>query len=181
MGRPKGTSYVCGHEPHYSKGKCEKCYYADWRAERRTPAAIERRAAGELRAQDRAAYDREYQRQRYLRDKDKMRARNRAWREKNQIALAALKELRQGRVASNGRCDLTPCQWAHVLAEFDYRCAYCNVRGGQLTIDHMLPLSRAGEHTAENVVPACRSCNSRKHTKTALEFAGGSRLGIKGK
>jgi 5-methylcytosine-specific restriction endonuclease McrA len=32
-----------------------------------------------------------------------------------------------------------------------------------LTVDHVVAISRGGGHTAENVVPACRSDNCRKH------------------
>jgi 5-methylcytosine-specific restriction endonuclease McrA len=31
-----------------------------------------------------------------------------------------------------------------------------------LTMDHVVPLSKGGPHTKENVVPACRPCNARK-------------------
>ena len=37
-------------------------------------------------------------------------------------------------------------------------------------MDHALPLSRGGAHTATNVVPACTACNSRKRDKTAGEY-----------
>jgi 5-methylcytosine-specific restriction endonuclease McrA len=37
-------------------------------------------------------------------------------------------------------------------------------------MDHRLPLARGGRHEIENVIPACKSCNSRKHTRTEEEF-----------
>ncbi|MGH2534073.1 MAG: HNH endonuclease [Thermomicrobiales bacterium] len=45
-----------------------------------------------------------------------------------------------------------------------HRCAYCGV-DGKLTMDHGVSLSKGGRHTISNIVPACQSCNSRKHTK----------------
>ena len=48
-------------------------------------------------------------------------------------------------------------------------CFYC---GGteDLTIDHKTPLSRGGSNELTNLVPACRSCNRNKGTKTAEEW-----------
>ena len=44
----------------------------------------------------------------------------------------------------------------------NWRCAYCGREGGprDLTMDHVKPLSRGGAHRWDNVVSACRRCNS---------------------
>ncbi|WP_449386380.1 HNH endonuclease [Cellulomonas soli] len=47
-----------------------------------------------------------------------------------------------------------------VLARDRERCAYCSARAD--TIDHVVPRSRSGPHSWENVVAACRRCNHRK-------------------
>jgi len=47
-----------------------------------------------------------------------------------------------------------------VLARDAHSCQYCGSRAE--TIDHVLPRSRGGGHTWENVVAACRPCNVRK-------------------
>jgi 5-methylcytosine-specific restriction endonuclease McrA len=39
---------------------------------------------------------------------------------------------------------------------------------GTLTQDHVTAVSRGGEHSADNVVPACRSCNSRKSNRSII-------------
>lgn len=52
-------------------------------------------------------------------------------------------------------------------------CAYCGcsvARGQNLTLDHIVPLSLGGLHDEANVVPACRSCNSKKGQRTAAEW-----------
>jgi 5-methylcytosine-specific restriction endonuclease McrA len=63
-------------------------------------------------------------------------------------------------------------EWNDRLLEYNYCCAYCYQRFpvDQLTVDHMIPVSRGGTNTIDNLVPACRSCNSRKWTKTPLEM-----------
>ena len=57
--------------------------------------------------------------------------------------------------------DLTPLQWSQIRAAWD-GCAYCGAAGVPLQRDCVLPLSRGGRYTVENIVPACRSCNASK-------------------
>lgn len=69
--------------------------------------------------------------------------------------------------------DYSRAEWFACLARWDYECAYCTLpfTSDRLpTQDHMLPLTRGGHHVDANIVPACRSCNSRKRTRTAEEF-----------
>jgi 5-methylcytosine-specific restriction endonuclease McrA len=51
-----------------------------------------------------------------------------------------------------------------VLARDMYTCQYCGQQPSksELTIDHVIPRSRAGATTWENVVTACAPCNRRK-------------------
>lgn len=55
------------------------------------------------------------------------------------------------------------------LAYFDNRCAYCHAPLKQDGQDHIVPLSVGGDHTLDNVVPACRSCNARKNSLSLVE------------
>ena len=48
-------------------------------------------------------------------------------------------------------------------------CAYCGA-AGPLTLDHVVPLVRGGAHRIENLVAACKACNSRKGARDELEF-----------
>jgi 5-methylcytosine-specific restriction endonuclease McrA len=45
-------------------------------------------------------------------------------------------------------------------------CQYCGKEGRQLTLDHVIPRYRGGEHTWGNVVSACVPCNRRKAGRT---------------
>lgn len=63
---------------------------------------------------------------------------------------------------------LTSGEWLSILKEYDYRCAYCDVEfevENMPTKDHIIPISKGGHNTKENIVPACRSCNSKKNNK----------------
>ncbi|MEM1093022.1 MAG: HNH endonuclease [Bacteroidota bacterium] len=56
----------------------------------------------------------------------------------------------------------------NVLRRDRFRCQYCGHRD-DLTIDHVMPRSRGGRDTWENLVAACVKCNSRKGNKTPEE------------
>jgi 5-methylcytosine-specific restriction endonuclease McrA len=47
------------------------------------------------------------------------------------------------------------------------RCQYC--AGPAESIDHVLPKSRGGQHTWDNVVACCRRCNVRKGSRLPAE------------
>jgi 5-methylcytosine-specific restriction endonuclease McrA len=50
-----------------------------------------------------------------------------------------------------------------------YACQYCGQKSRHLTLDHVIPRYRGGEHTWENVVSACADCNRKKAGKTPRE------------
>lgn len=57
--------------------------------------------------------------------------------------------------------DLTVEQWASLRAAWG-GCAYCGSTDGPFQKDCVLALSRGGRYTLDNIVPACRSCNTSK-------------------
>ena len=50
-----------------------------------------------------------------------------------------------------------------------HTCQYCGREIKQLTLDHVIPRYRGGEHVWENVVSACTACNRRKAGRTPSE------------
>src|SRR5580765_6581305 len=54
-----------------------------------------------------------------------------------------------------------------VFARDNSRCQYCAAPAE--SIDHVIPRSRGGEHVWENVVAACRPCNTRKRDRMLPE------------
>lgn len=48
-------------------------------------------------------------------------------------------------------------------------CCYCGI-SDHLTADHLIPRKRGGSHSGDNLVWACRACNSSKHATDALEW-----------
>ncbi|MBD8868786.1 HNH endonuclease [Nocardioides donggukensis] len=57
--------------------------------------------------------------------------------------------------------DLSEAQWAALQAAWG-GCAYCGATGAALQRDCVLPISRGGRYTLDNVAPACGPCNASK-------------------
>jgi len=61
-------------------------------------------------------------------------------------------------------------EWEAKKQEFNYRCAYCGRRSIELTKDHIVPLTKGGTDSIDNIVPACEYCNKSKGTKDVSHF-----------
>lgn len=57
--------------------------------------------------------------------------------------------------------DLSDAEWLALKGAWS-GCAYCGVSDEPLQRDCVLPISRGGRYTLDNVVPACASCNASK-------------------
>ena len=57
----------------------------------------------------------------------------------------------------------------NVLHRDNYTCQYCGDRRHDLTIDHIVPRSKGGFDTWDNVVAACLRCNVKKGDRTPKE------------
>lgn len=92
----------------------------------------------------------------------------RLWRSNNPELAKAQTDRRRALRRGATQSTLTSKEWAFIKLSYDHRCAYCGKKQKRLTQDHITPLSRGGTHTIDNVVPACQSCNSRKHAGAPL-------------
>jgi len=104
----------------------------------------------------------------WKKNKEKIYAKATEWRKKNPHKVAVLMQRRRARIAA-ALATLTAEQWAAILELYEGKCAYCG-KPGKMTMDHVIPVSRGGGTTADNVVPACQSCNSSKNARTLQEW-----------
>jgi 5-methylcytosine-specific restriction endonuclease McrA len=100
---------------------------------------------------------------------EKMRESYKRWYVENQSTLRFLADRRR---RAYGASDFTFEDWLVILEVFGHACAYCLRGDVKLTMDHVTPLSKGGEHTAENIVPACKSCNSKKNNRPIFLMVG---------
>ena len=88
--------------------------------------------------------------------------------ERNKSYVAAHRAMRQAvdsRRSARKRAlpaTLTTGQWQAILVAYKRRCAYCGRKPKKLTQDHVIPVSKGGGTTPDNIVPACSSCNASK-------------------
>src|SRR5258706_11144798 len=70
-----------------------------------------------------------------------------------------------------GRQGRSSTKRSRILMRDRHRCQYCGTRGNgfELTIDHILPRSRGGRTTPDNLCAACFACNQRKGDRTPDE------------
>ena len=67
---------------------------------------------------------------------------------------------------SDNEKSYTDHEWNMLLAEYGGKCLRCGCTE-DITIDHIIPLSKNGANTIDNLQPLCRKCNSSKGATTA--------------
>ena len=119
----------------------------------------------------------EYSKKYYQNNKEHKREYQRKYLRKNP-QVNALHHQKRINLKHNLQVTLTLGQWEQIKTDFDYKCAYCgmsekehkNLFNESLHQEHFLALSNGGEFTHNNIIPACRSCNSSKNNKLFADW-----------
>lgn len=115
-------------------------------------------------------------RQYYRKHTTRIRASAKKWRAENPDKWRAQMQkdgrkyatLKRGLVAT-----FTNKEWQSCLNYWHGVCAYCGAQQSFWNVleqDHFIALTAGGGYTADNIVPACRSCNASKNYKAAIEW-----------
>jgi 5-methylcytosine-specific restriction endonuclease McrA/RNase P subunit RPR2 len=67
------------------------------------------------------------------------------------------------------QCNFKIGDWEKCKIDFNNRCSYCGIEV-ELTQEHFIPLNSGGEYTINNIIPACKSCNSSKQDNDFFEW-----------
>ncbi len=127
---------------------------------------------------------RQYMRDRYETNKDKIleynkqymkehaeyyRAMSREWFKANPEKHRTYQANRRARKAGNpGSLRIDPAETLRLLRKG--RCFYCLDFFKELQLDHVVPLTREGRHAPGNLVPSCAPCNSTKRANLIIEL-----------
>lgn len=71
-------------------------------------------------------------------------------------------------VISVKRHPITPELRDFIFKRDGYICRYCGSKDKPFHLDHVYPVSRGGETTADNLVTSCSSCNLKKHASVGI-------------
>lgn len=106
------------------------------------------------------------------RNPNKKREYDRNWRTNNPQRLRVLAQRRKARQRELP-ATLTHEQWKRCLEWWNNTCAYCGAQQDfwhVLEQEHYVAVTAGGGYTAENIIPACKSCNTSKHNALAQQW-----------
>lgn len=91
----------------------------------------------------------------------------REWGYRNPDSIKARDQARKARKRGNGGT-FTGEEWKNLKLRYKHTCLRCGRQEPEisLTVDHVIPLSKGGHNSIDNIQPLCLSCNVAKHIKS---------------
>lgn len=121
----------------------------------------------ELRKKNKEKYNARHRE--YLKENEAiLKVKRREYRKKNMDKHRLNEQVRSARKRTL-KSTFTIDQWHKCLSLFNHQCAYCDCTE-KLEQEHVIPVSKGGHYTVDNIIPACRSCNASKNNKSLEEW-----------
>lgn len=89
------------------------------------------------------------------------------WARKNKSRRVLNQQKRRAAEAAGGAYTLE--EWNTLCEKYDNKCLACGDKPESLSVDHVVPISKGGLNTIDNIQPLCLPCNIRKHT-TIIDY-----------
>ena len=181
--KPADAFHKMAQSPDGLRPECKECRKADTKAycERNAERQRERSAAwrrlnpersraatADWKArnhQHKLEYDRAYHRE----HREERLVGMREYQKANPQHARNQRARRRAQMGATVNC-ITRSEWEGLKASYHGLCVYCNDRPETMTLDHLEPLNRGGDHTVENIVPSCARCNREKSDKSLLVY-----------
>lgn len=88
------------------------------------------------------------------------------WNQENPDKVQAHNAAGRARRKHAAISDFTAGEWEFLSQElYHHCCVYCGEFAEPLAKEHIIALTKGGNHTLSNILPSCTSCNSKKGTK----------------
>ena len=99
----------------------------------------------------------------YIKHKAKRISKSLKWIKENPEKHAKRNQERRATIR-NLEANFTSVDWEKCKSIFNNTCAYCGKKS-KLQQEHVIPVSKGGTYTKDNILPACKSCNSSKNNR----------------
>lgn len=176
--KPLDSYYASKKAIDGEEGVCIDCRKASNKANyQKNKDAVNQRARiwGEINADKKREFARlwrrnnpESRRSWVANNREKTRSYTKQFRQKNPEYNAIQSSRRRARILGTRKYDVTLKQ---IKKLYQQPCLYCGAPAEH--IDHIIPLSRSGEHRIGNLAPACKRCNLSKGNKFVTEWKRG--------
>ena len=97
---------------------------------------------------------------------EKVRESNRRWQEKNPEKILENIHIRKARKQNNKTYFVRK---KFIVRLYNSSCVFCGSKE-KIQMDHVMPISRGGQHSEGNLQPLCQKCNYSKNSKTMSEW-----------
>lgn len=149
-----GICACCGNNPISPKSKysCESCLKAkrEWGNDYRTKTDKSKRVQSQYKS--------------VAKNPQKYRAIKEKYRQRHKDKWVDYTNRRRARKRGSGG-EIAEKDWKLVTSLYGNRCLCCGAEN-QIERDHIVPISKGGRNSVENIQPLCKTCNRKKWNKT---------------
>ena len=170
----KDAKYIQDYYPEIIRGYSKKRYYKDIEKSREKSRISANKYSANNREKlreknivwqnnNREKFNR-LQRESYARHIEENKNRNKKYKELHPEKDRQYRQNRRARKLNAGG-SFTAKEWLELCEKYNHICLCCKEKK-PLTIDHVIPLSKGGSNSIDNIQPLCKSCNSSKRVSS---------------